>query len=253
MQLLVAAALTFLATTLWGCGQSSPPAPKPVRPEPPMPPQYRTTTSTRAPMTSGCLCIFDVDRTLTGKQGAGAKCPSDLVQGEVQDTAYGGGTLSLAALSQNFAKTPCSSCYVAIISAGDASGPQSKERAILHERLSVMPGKLPTEQWSTAMPVTSPLITGCPDTTKQNAVPGVLAWYKNHGVQIANSDVHFFDDRSNNVEAFKGHPYNARQISCATRDLSGTIGMCGATLAEIVLEKGVKTCADLAASGSQIV
>jgi hypothetical protein len=77
-------------------------------------------------------------------------------------------------------------------------------------------------------------------------VPGIIQYYKTHnGAQIANSDVHFFDDRSSNVVAFQGLGYNARQISCESRDRSGSIGLCGAALHEIVATTGVQLCPSL--------
>jgi len=205
-----------------------------------------TTTATSTTTTRRkCLCIFDIDRTLTGKQGRTSSCPHDSLQSGVTDSAYGGGTLTLSAFTQAVAQSACAPCYLGTISAGDASGPGSRERAVLHEKLSAVPGKLPSAHWSSRKPVTSPLVVGCPDTTKQEVVPRILAWYRdNHGIEVADADVHFFDDRADNVRPFRGLPYNARQISCATRDFGGVVGMCGATLDEIVLEKGVKTCAD---------
>ena len=44
-----------------------------------------------------CLCLFDVDRTLTGQQGLLApSCPLNQLQGGVKDSAYGGGNLTLS-------------------------------------------------------------------------------------------------------------------------------------------------------------
>jgi len=162
----------------------------------------------------------------------------------VTDSAYGGGTLILSGLAQAFANTGCAKCYVGTISAGDASGQTSLERKVLHRNLAVVPRKLPTDQWSGPAQVNSPLVVGCGDRTKRSVVSGILAWYRNAGVDIEVSDVHFFDDRADNVEAFRSSPYNARQVSCATRDaeVGGLLGLCGATVAEIVLEKGIKTC-----------
>jgi len=190
-----------------------------------------------------CLCIFDVDRTLTGRQGETAKCPGNYVQSDVQDPAYDGGVLTLSHLTQGVAKTFCNSCYLGVISAGTAGGDDSAERGVLHDRLEAGTTKRPlTKGWNPAgCTVTSPLVTSCTDGQKQTAVPGIIEWYKTHnGAQIADSDVHFFDDRSSNVIPFQGLGYNARQISCRTRD--GEIGLCGAELHEIVATAGVQLC-----------
>mmetsp|Transcript_89826 Transcript_89826/g.209230 ORF Transcript_89826/g.209230 Transcript_89826/m.209230 type:complete len:253 (-) Transcript_89826:51-809(-) len=235
--------LLILAATLEGCGKSQRLAPTPSAPIPtPGPPPPLPPAPSPPPPPPACLCIFDIDRTLTGKQNALAECPANALQSGVSDSAYGGGTLTLSALAQSLDRTACAPCYIGTISAGDASGPGSQERSVLRSHLAASPGRLPTQEWSLPSPVTSPLVTSCPDTTKQTVVPGLLDWYKGVGVEIDPAAVHFFDDRADNVRAFQGTPYNARQISCATRDLGGVVGKCGATLAEIVLELGVHTC-----------
>merc|ERR1711865_123636 len=71
-------------------------------------------------------------------------------------------------------------------------------------------------------------------------------WYRqNEGAQIADSDVYFFDDRSENIEPFRSTAYNARQISCATRDRGGSVGYCGAELSEITDAPGVAVCGEV--------
>mmetsp|Transcript_53869 Transcript_53869/g.99562 ORF Transcript_53869/g.99562 Transcript_53869/m.99562 type:complete len:232 (-) Transcript_53869:66-761(-) len=191
-----------------------------------------------------CLCIFDIDRTLTGKQGDVQQCPGNVIVAGAYDDAYGGGTLTLSPLAQRLNETFCAACYIGTISAGTASGPGSAERQELQRRLSVQVGRLPTADWSVAgCAATSPLDTSCPDGTKQTAVPSIVAWYRNtQGVIIASEDVHFFDDRSSNVAGFQGQPYNARQIACAQRDMDGEIGLCGASVAEVVGDKGIAFC-----------
>lgn len=150
----------------------------------------------------------------------------------------------LAELTQSLAGTFCHDCYLGTISAGDASGSGSPERARLYEKLSAG-GDLPTSAWNPGGCANqgSPLVTGCADTIKQTAIPGIIQWYKdNEGAQIADSDVYFFDDRSININPFMGLSYNARQISCSGRDLDGAIGLCGATLSEIQKVSGVYLC-----------
>jgi len=208
--------------------QSPAPAPQPT-PEP-------------TPGTRNCLCIFDIDRTLTGKQGDTENCPANLIQSGVEDWAYGKGGLTLSELAQAVEGTFCSGCHVGVISAGDAHQDGSAERSVLHDRLAAADAELPDDWAAPGCDGTTPLVTSCTDGQKQNAVPGILRWYKqNLGAEIADSDVHFFDDRVSNVEPFRGTAYNARQISCASRDDGGK-GYCGAQLNEIVSTPGVATC-----------
>jgi len=189
--------------------------------------------------------VFDVDRTLTGRQGETGRCPKNKIHYGIHDNAYGGGDLTLSELGQDLDKTPCAKCYIGVVSAGSVDGYHSRERGVLFDHLSVS-GKLPTTKagaWSQHPTVNSPLNLVWPDGLKQDAIADILEWYAKKGVHVDDTDVYMFDDRESNVRPFaKHHPYNARQISCATRDRGGSIGLCGATLAEIVLEKGIKLC-----------
>merc|ERR1712034_44286 len=107
---------------------------------------------------------------------------------------------------------------------------------VIFQHLSKI-GKLPTTSdaaWSTCGNPTSPLLNTCPDGRKQIAMPGILAWYANKGIHVRDEQVYFFDDRSSNVQPFASErAFNAKQVSCATRDNGGSIGLCGATRAEI--------------------
>ena len=58
---------------------------------------YNSSTAIPPPGESPCLCVFDIDRTLTGQQGAGSRCPLNKEIPDVWDSAYGGGRLSLSA------------------------------------------------------------------------------------------------------------------------------------------------------------
>jgi len=181
---------------------------------------------------------------LTGKQGDTQKCPSNSVQSGVSDDAYDKGDLTLSELAQKVAETFCGGCHLGIVSAGDASGDGSAERSVLHDRLAVADSSLPND-WSHGCSVHSPLVTSCSDGQKQNAVRGIIDWYaQNAGAQIADSNVHFFDDRKENIEPFRTLGYNARQISCGLRDNGGSIGYCGAELSEITSASGVATCGE---------
>jgi len=95
--------------------------------------------------------------------------------------------------------------------------------------------------WSGPDTIISPLVVGAVDGRKHETVRKIVNWLKGHRtVNIAPSQVFFFDDRSDNVLSFRGTGYNAKQVSCKSRETG--IGLCGATPDEIVKEKGVKTC-----------
>ena len=207
----------------------------------PSPPPAPTPAPT--PGSSDCLCIFDIDRTLTGKQERTDVCPANSIQAGVRDNAYGGGTLTLSQLAQAVQSTFCSKCYLGIISAGDAAGGGSAERRVLHDRLKAgdSTGALPDAWSAPGCGVTSPMVTSCADGQKQTAVPGIMRWYRdNAGAMIEDRNVHMFDDRVSNIVPFRGLAYNARQISCRSRD--GEVGLCGAELSEIVETPGVALC-----------
>lgn len=202
------------------------------------------TTGVTAVVQTPCLCIFDIDRTLTGKQSDISDCPSNSIQAGIHDSGYQGGTLTLSALTVGMNKTFCKDCYKAAISAGTADGPQSPERKDLYQHLQHL---LPTSTWAAAGCdiVNSPLVTSCQDGHKQFAVPKIIAWYaKTNGVTIADENVYFFDDRVENIIPFfdSNLKYNAHQISCDKRDNGGSIGLCGATLDEIQPLVGVTRC-----------
>ena len=190
--------------------------------------------------TDACLCVFDIDRTLTGKQGtAGSICPANQEVPGVWDAAYAGGWLALSAAGQGLQQTFCNECYLGVISAGTASGPNSAERSYFLEhvllskpfrRLSRLAAQ--ATQWSENGKVLSPLVLGWPDRQKQVALADIIAWYASQG--ITTSKVNFFGDRTENIAAFEGTGLNAKEVSCASRDMSaqnGMIGLCGATIA----------------------
>eukprot|EP00931_Biecheleriopsis_adriatica_P123906 TRINITY_DN9899_c0_g1_i1.p1 TRINITY_DN9899_c0_g1~~TRINITY_DN9899_c0_g1_i1.p1 ORF type:complete len:743 (-),score=107.09 TRINITY_DN9899_c0_g1_i1:25-2223(-) len=211
-----------------------------------------------------CLCVFDIDRTLTGRQGQGgttctdsactwrdgAACPANVNMPDTIDWAYGGGGLTLSELSASgLKKTFCGKCHFGIVSHGTANGVGSELRPLLLNRsLQDLDNALPTSSasWSDEIPE-SPLVVASPDGKKQEAVDIILRWYRRKGACIPRSNVHFFDDRPDNVAAFQGTGMNARQISCGSRDLtldkSGAVGLCGARLSEIVPDRGVRLCA----------
>jgi hypothetical protein len=197
------------------------------------------------PAGGDCLCIFDVDRTLTGAQSDLSNCPGNLIQQGVTDTAYRGGTLTLSQLGQALQNTFCNQCYIGSISHGDASGQGSVEQGLLRNKLAAGEKGSSVSAWQSGCSQTSALLTDCHDGYKQTGVPSIIRYYEQTaGASIAPQDVHFFDDRSVNIQSFQGTGYNARQISCSTRDsgYGGAIGLCGAMLNEIVPTAGQVLC-----------
>ena len=76
-------------------------------------------------------------------------------------------------------------------------------------------------------------VLGWPDGQKQDAVAGIVAWYEQQGIRIADEDVYFFGDRTENIPPFGSTSFNAREISCVSRDMgigNGIVGYCGATV-----------------------
>mmetsp|Transcript_18526 Transcript_18526/g.34745 ORF Transcript_18526/g.34745 Transcript_18526/m.34745 type:complete len:330 (-) Transcript_18526:106-1095(-) len=207
---------------------------------------------------STCLCMFDIDRTLTAKQGS-TDCPGTRVL-PFWDWAYGGGNATLSALSNSgIANTFCGSCYLGLCSAGQGSGVGSDwNNYLLNEVVRSGPMDNLTSQfpfmksWSmgayvnTPLSVSSPYVIAQPDKQKQFAVELVREWYQaTFGIAIEKSSVHFFDDRTENIAPFKEEDLNAKQISCGSRDLSilnGMVGLCGAVPDEIKEVPGQVLC-----------
>ena len=214
-----------------------------------------------------CLCLFDIDRTLTGRQCSRQwdgkiqeMCPEKRTcrknnrQDGVSDWAYGGGTLMLSELAMHLDETFCGrDCYVGVITAGDASGSQSAEARIILNKLRALPlgSKLPSDAsaWNEAEDTQhatgrlAPLLMHAGDGQKQVYVPKILEWFfHNTGVMVQKHRVFFFDDKRSNVLGFAGTGYNARQISCQNRDREGELGLCGARVDEVRPDLGVYLC-----------
>lgn len=199
------------------------------------------------PPTSGqvsdCLCLWDIDRTLTAKQGWQDDCPGTQHYPDIKDYAYNGGSLILSELAQNIKTTFCGQCYFGVVSAGTASGPDSPNRDIIDD---LVDAKFNVGDW----------VDGCPIPTwgtkvlccdeghfKKQAVTDIVTWLDAHGVKIADEKVHFFDDKDNNIEAMgMGGPpfYNAHQVSCGSRD--GSRGGCGGMISEVLNKSGQHFC-----------
>ena len=208
----------------------------------PSPPPASSTTQvtqpTEPPTGQACLCVFDIDRTLTGKQGtAGNQCKGDK-EVHIWDTAYGGGWLTISGAGQSLQQTFCDSCYLGVVSHGDASGYGSPERdyllsnVLLSQPFSQLSASTPQAKVWSWKEVVSPLVLGWPDKKKQFAVQDIVQWYAQKGIAIPAAQVYFFGDRTENIPPFAGTGFNAREISCDSRDMSignGMVGKCGAT------------------------
>ena len=123
-----------------------------------------------------CLCVFDIDRTLTGKQGIrgpDSDCPNNKKARFIWDSAYSGGWLHLSEAGQNLRKTFCNDCYLGVVSAGSASGYLSAERRyLLKHVLKSRPFKRlqrkerEAKNWSDGEEVNSPLVLRWPDSCR---------------------------------------------------------------------------------------
>merc|ERR1712228_718719 len=172
------------------------------------------------------------------------------------DWAYSGGNLTLSAAGQGLSSTFCAkySCFLAVITAGDGTGYQSDERHKFEEIFLESGGRLPSTTWSgpsalgenrancLGVQVNSTLVAGCTDGTKQYAMDAVVAWLEQtEHVSIPRHSAWHYDDKGSNVEPFSGTGFNAREVSCSSRDV-GSKGKCGAQVAEITDEPGVVLC-----------
>jgi len=186
-----------------------------------------------------CLCLFDIDRTLTGKQDViSPTCPQNSVQRDVYDSAYGRGDLTLSNLGQHVGSTACARCKLGIVSHGTAGGNSMKAKI----RSLIQGGGYIPNHWSYPNSIDSPLVLGC--SYKPSCVRGVVDWYNRQGAGISPNQVYMFDDIKDNVESFHGTGFNAHQVSCSSRDWGegGRIGLCGGSTWEVRLAPGVSTC-----------
>jgi len=187
----------------------------------------------------GCLCAFDVDRTLTGKPSVGEACPANLVVSGLSDYGFRDKYLTLSPLGQGLAHTFCSRCYLGVVTSGPSG--TLREKFELRTRLKGA-GGLPA-YWSQGTSVSSPLVENCPDHLKAACVKGVVDWYMRQGIDVEPSAVYYFDDVAVNASSFESNGYNARQVSCASRDFEDArAGLCGATLDEVFRQEGIFNC-----------
>jgi len=193
-----------------------------------------------------CLCLFGIDRTLTGEQGTVKSCPGNEEVPGVTDNSHGAsGTLVLSNLAQSIEGTFCSRCFRGAVSTSDVGGEGSENREVVVQVLGGAEASL-SEQWSPApdrgTQAKSPLVVGAREGFQHEAARGIVSWFlSRHGVTISDDRVHFFSDRRTSVLPFNTTNFNARQVSCKSR-ADGGLGLCGAVAAEIVEDVGVAPC-----------
>jgi len=91
------------------------------------------------------------------------------------------------------------------------------------------------------------LVLRSPNKQKQYSVEDIREWYSEQGLCIPSENVYFFGDRTENMAPFAEMSFNAREISCGSRDPdlyagSGMVGYCGARPEELVWQKGIAQC-----------
>jgi len=172
----------------------------------------------------------------------------------MHDPAWDGGHLTLSQLALNLDKTFCVDCYAGVISHGSAGGKGSKMQQELVWMLNTnKQHHLKVDNtWCEAKTydkVTAPLVTGVGDYHKHHVASAIRDWYlKEKQIHIAAENTHFFDDEAKHIDEFKGFEYNARQVSCKSRDNTkhDLVGWCGATTSEIVEDSGIHYCSQAA-------
>jgi len=244
----VSVAVTLASSLLLsGCGSSGGVPDAPTAPATTTSTSSSTTTTAKGP-TESCLCVFDIDRTLTGTQGDTTKCPDNLEKKGVADIAYGlqsHGDLTLSALAQHVGDTFCAACYRGICSSGVSSGKNDKEREVLLQAIGGSNASL-SSTWSDAHigGVKSALVLNAQHGAKEKAVRQIVDWFATQDVLIPDKQVYFFDDDEGNVKPFEQTGFNAHHVSCVTRDTQrgSSVGYCGATPAEVKRTSGVTVC-----------
>ena len=229
--------------------------------------------SERAPPTNKmrvldpCLCVFSVDRTLTGKQcpndghlaadcQVGRLCRDNTIHHGVEDSAYGGGALMASLLVQRLDRTFCGrECRVGILA--EASAPGSAEASFLWQQMRTVRfgSELPNEaaaSWNdlaNAMHGSlAPFLANVPVSEKHKYVNQIERYYfQKVGLSFAPHRVFYFDDRESAVMSFAGSGFNALQVSCHSRDAGGVQGeavtlQVGQGHTGIVSGKGIGLC-----------
>ncbi len=197
---------------------------------------------------ASCLCVFDIDRTLTAKQGSAKACPGTK-ETDLFDKAYGTGNATLSALAAaGIDTTFCRDCYLGICSSGVAGGRDSEwNHFILNNIMRTRPQDRLTERfpfikhWSCGgserLRLSSPFVLHQPPERKPVAVEAIREWYESTFNFVINKDhVHFFDDSLENIQQFRQEGIQAKEVSCSSRfnNSGDSIGVCGALPEEIV-------------------
>lgn len=225
---------------------------------------------------SSCLCVFDIDRTLTGRQSDTEQCPEN-IELDLYDEGYGGGNATLSELAaQGINSTFCNDCLLGICSAGHGSGPNSSWNAYVMDNIvrgnrhdAFLADHPESKVWSFGEDVRSPYVLNQRNKIKHIAVELIRQWYgaADRSICIPRSSVFFFGDHTENILPFAEVGHNSREISCGSRDRhvywndtgndsdngtgddsdngtgNGTgIGYCGATPQEVVNETGNILC-----------
>jgi len=173
------------------------------------------------------------------------------------DYGYDGGDVTLSALSaEGISETFCTSCHLAIVSAGQGSGVGSPwndyilDNVMRNELQDQLTSRVPsTKTWSFGTAVQSPYVLSQGNGVKQDALEDIRLWYQRQGINISAGNVYFFGDRTENILPFQQYGFNSREISCGSRDYnpqwyggSGIIGYCGARPEEVLQETGNILC-----------
>ena len=199
-----------------------------------------------------CLCLFDVDRVLTSTQFQSKEWCLDSTRHEgITDH---GRPLITSPLFERLHDTFCGRlCHIGILTAGTANGFQD----FLWSNLRALPlGHMLPDSAGAAWLLDSdarkgqsaPFLYSTGEGNKEQSVPGILRWLLHqHNVSLPKHRVFFFDDKSINVRPFSQTGFNARQVSCASRDYRSVYeqGYCGGVPEEVVPELGVRLCANL--------
>lgn len=214
-----------------------------------------------APNANACLCVFGLQRVLTGKQdtqpketmGDGA-CPANmgtLIFDSSNDLA---GDMTISDLGQKMASTWCGqSCYLGIIAGSMAPSMQtqmsfelSKDQGNrLMQASKDFPFRWDDDKANNLTKANGPFLFNVDLKNAFKSVPKITDYYKKTaGVNIADTDVFFFDDVAENINGWRNTKYNARQVSCKSRETfkNKDVGLCGATADELNALKFKKGC-----------
>merc|ERR1712061_943280 len=131
-----------------------------------------------------CLCVFDIDRTLTGKQGDKSNCTRNRVT-DMHDEGYGGGLATLSALAnEGIATTFCNECHLGITSAGSGSGAGSPWNNYLLDHImtgavqdAFLQAHPDIKRWSYGTDVHTPFVLNQGDRHKQDSVELIRQWF----------------------------------------------------------------------------